>query len=69
MCPPKPHDKPSRVAAEEGEVLIDGPDGIALSFTPEAAEETSQRLLDSAARAIGQKIAEQRRKLRLSGGS
>jgi hypothetical protein len=69
MCPPKPHDKPSRVAAEEGEVLIDGPNGIALSLTPEAAEETSQRLLDGAVRAAGQKIAEQRRASRPRRGS
>ena len=61
MSAPKPHDRPSRVVAEDGEVLIDGPNGIALSLTPEAAEETSQRLLDGAARAIGQKVAEQRR--------
>ena len=61
MSAPKPHNRPSRVVAEEGEVLVEGPDGIALSLTPEAAEETSHRLLDGAARAIGQKAAERRR--------
>jgi hypothetical protein len=60
MSAPKPNDRPSRVAAEEGEVLVDGPNGIALSLTPEAAAETSQRLRD-AARAIDQKVAERRR--------
>jgi hypothetical protein len=42
------HDSASEVTAEEGEVLIDGPDGIALSMTPEAAEETAKRLHESA---------------------
>jgi hypothetical protein len=55
MCPPKPLDRPSRVAAEGGEVLVDGPNGIAISLTPEAARETSQRLAEGAAQAIGQK--------------
>jgi hypothetical protein len=61
MSAPKPHDRPSRVVAEEGEVLIEGPNGIALSLTPEAAEETSQRLLAGATRATGQKLAAARR--------
>ncbi len=41
----KPYDQPSEVSAEDGEVQLDGPDGVAIAFTPEAAEETSQRLL------------------------
>ena len=60
MSAPKPTDRPSRVAAEEGEVLVDGPNGIALSLTPEAAAETSQRL-GEAARAIGKKAAQRSR--------
>jgi hypothetical protein len=60
MSAPKPIDRPSRVAAEDGEVLIDGPNGIALSLTPQAAAETSQRLGD-AARAIGEKAAQRGR--------
>lgn len=36
--------------------MVDGPDGIALSFTPEAAEETSHRLLDGAVTARGQQV-------------
>ena len=50
----KPHDIPSDVTVEDGEVIVDGPDGVAVSFTPDAAEETSHRLLDGAARAAGQ---------------
>ena len=54
-----PHDQPSDVIAEEGEVQVDGPDGLAIAFTPEAAEETSERLLLGAMAAHAQR--EQRR--------
>ncbi len=54
------HDEPSIVTAENGEVIVDGPDGVAISMTPEAAAETSDRLLHGAAQAQGQAI-EQRR--------
>ena len=56
MPPRKPIDQPFEVAAEEGEVLIDGQEGVALSMTPEAAEETSNRLYDRTAEARGQRI-------------
>jgi hypothetical protein len=49
------YDEPSEVGAEAGEVTVDGPDGVAVSMTPEAAEETSQRLLDGAAEAAGKR--------------
>ena len=49
-------DEPSEVAAEGGEVVVDGPDGVAVSLTPEAAVETSDRLLDRAAQAAGQRF-------------
>jgi len=51
----KPHATPSEVTAEEGEVQVDGPDGVAISFTPDAAVETSDRLFRGAAEAKGQK--------------
>ncbi|HEX2764290.1 MAG TPA: hypothetical protein VHM92_10690 [Allosphingosinicella sp.] len=57
----KPFDTPSKVSAQEGEVLVDGPNGFALSFTPEAAEETSDRLLFGAAEAKGQQLQEAQR--------
>ena len=60
----KPHDTPSEVDAEEGEVLMDGPNGVAVSFTPEAASETSDRLLHGAAKARGQQMARDERKKR-----
>ena len=52
----KPFDTPSKVTADDGEVLVDGPNGYALSFTPEAAEETSDRLMFGAAQAKGQQL-------------
>lgn len=51
----KVYDKPSEVSAEDGTVMVDGPDGVAVSLTPEAAEETSARLLDGAVEAGGQR--------------
>ncbi len=50
----KLHDEASTVTAEHGQVLVDGPDGVAVSLTPDAAVETSDRLLDAAVEAQGQ---------------
>ena len=36
---------PSVVAAEQGEVIVEGPDGVAVSLTPDAAEETARRMM------------------------
>jgi len=47
----RPYDRPSAVSAEKGEVQVDGPDGIAVSLTPDAAEETARRLIVAAAEA------------------
>lgn len=57
-----PETEPSKVTAEDGLVIMDGPDGVAVTMTPEAAEETAQRLLEAAAQAIGQKHAEEQRR-------
>ena len=57
----KAFDRPSNVSANEGEVVVDGPDGIAYSMTPEAAAETSDRLLEQAARACGQERLDRKR--------
>ena len=35
---------PGRVVVIDGEVVQDGPDGVAVSMTPEAAEVTARRL-------------------------
>lgn len=45
---------PSEVDAEEGVVIVRGPNALAIKLTPEAAEETSNRLLDGALKARGQ---------------
>ena len=50
------YDEPTKVEAEDGKVILDGPDGVDVMMTPEAAEETSERLLWGAAKAQGQKI-------------
>ena len=54
----KLHDEASIVTAEHGQVLVDGPDGVAVSLTPDAAVETSDRLLDAAVEAQGQILIE-----------
>ena len=46
--------EPSKVTAEEGDVLVEGPDGVDIGLTPEAAEETSNRLLEGSMKARGQ---------------
>ncbi|MFN3944968.1 MAG: hypothetical protein ACK4K7_08560 [Allosphingosinicella sp.] len=43
-----PHAQPSHVIAEAGQVLLDGPEGVAVAFTPEAARETAERMLRAA---------------------
>jgi hypothetical protein len=58
----KIYDEPSKVNAEEGEVLVDGPDGVAVSLTPDAAVETSDRLLEGAMTARGQQLLERARR-------
>ncbi len=43
-----PYERGGHAVAEEGIVLLDGPDGIAISMTAEAAEETGSSLLEAA---------------------
>jgi hypothetical protein len=54
---PKPHNTSSDVVADEGEVVVDGPDGVHYSMTPEAAADTSDKLAHGAAMAAGQRQA------------
>ena len=49
------HTDPSDVAAVEGAVEVNGPDAVDVALTPEAAEETSERLLGEAFKARGQR--------------
>ncbi len=43
-----PEDKAGQASAEQGEVVLDGPDGVAVSLTPDAAEQTGRHLIDAA---------------------
>ena len=45
----------SEVRAVDGKVEVDGPDSVDVTLTPEAAEETSDRLIKEAIRASGQR--------------
>lgn len=50
----KTYSKPSEVVAEDGRVLVDGPDAVDVALTPEAALETGDRLIDEATLAAAQ---------------
>lgn len=50
-------DDPGVAAAEEGLVILDGPNGIAVSMTPEAAAATGRSLLAAAEEAARQRDA------------
>lgn len=49
------YDEPSDVDAEDGIVMVKGPDAVDVRLTPDAAEETSERLNHGAMKARGQK--------------
>jgi hypothetical protein len=57
MTDGKTYEKPTKVQAIKGDVILDGPDGVDVAMTPEAAAETSDRLLEGAAVAQGQRLA------------
>jgi len=56
------YDEASCVEAEDGAVLVKGPNAIDVRLTPHAAEETSERLLEAAMKARGQRYFEERRR-------
>jgi hypothetical protein len=53
--PHGPERNPGIATAEQGLVLLDGPDGVAISMTPEAAAETGRNLIAAAEEAAGQR--------------
>jgi len=53
----QPEKTPAEATAEQGEVLIDGPDGLALSLTPDAARQTAQSIHAAACEAQEQRSA------------
>ena len=42
------HDDAGHVTTESGQVMLDGPDGVAVAMTPRAAAETGRRLIAGA---------------------
>jgi hypothetical protein len=66
MMDPQPHPhhlpqtKAGVAAAEDGQVILDGPNGVAVAMTPEAAQETARSLLSAAEEAAHQRDAEAR---------
>jgi hypothetical protein len=60
------YDQPSEISVEQGQVHIDGPGGVAVALTADAAAETSDRLLIAAVAVKGaeaeiRRVAEERR--------
>ncbi len=55
MTSRKAYDTPTNVSVVRGEVVLDGPDGVGLSMTAEAAAETGKRLSEAAERVMRQK--------------
>lgn len=49
------YDEASKVDANGGAVVVSGPDAVDVRMTPKAAEETSDRLLEAAMKARGQR--------------
>ncbi len=52
------YDEASDVDAEDGAVVVRGPDAVDVRMTPTAAEETSEKLLEGALKARGQRYFE-----------
>ncbi|NUS99645.1 MAG: hypothetical protein HOP96_01560 [Sphingomonas sp.] len=50
------YDEPGDVDAEDGIVSLKGPDAVDIKLTPDAAEETSERLNTGAMKARGQRF-------------
>jgi hypothetical protein len=50
----RPEEHSGTATAEEGVVMLDGPDGVAVTMTAEAAAGTGHALIDAAEKASGQ---------------
>ena len=44
----KPCQEPGRATVEDGFVLLDGPDGVAVTMTPDSAAQTAESLRQAA---------------------
>lgn len=49
------YDEATKVTARDGEVVLDGPDGVDVKLTVEAAEQTGESLLEQSIVARGQR--------------
>jgi hypothetical protein len=49
------YDEATEVTAKDGQVILDGPDGVDVKVTPEAAEQTADNLIEGAVMARGQR--------------
>ena len=47
----KPCELPGKASVEDGVVLLDGPDGVAVAMTPDCAEGTAESLREAAEQA------------------
>jgi hypothetical protein len=57
----KVYDEASNITADGGSVAVKGPDDVDVKLTPEAAEETSNRMLEGSMKARGQAYFSRRR--------
>ncbi|WP_242095859.1 MULTISPECIES: hypothetical protein [unclassified Sphingomonas] len=48
-----PQTEPGVVSVEQGQIILDGPDGVAVAMTAAAAAETGRRLIAAAEQATG----------------
>ena len=55
MSDQKVYAEATKVSAKDGDVVLDGPDGIDLKMTPEAARKTSDDLMTESMKANGQR--------------
>ena len=60
MAPLHAQAQASQVVADAGNIIIDGPDGVAVTMSPDAAEETARRLMEA--------VGEARRQTAQAGG-
>ena len=51
----KVYDEETEVTAKNGAVVLDGPDHVDVTVTPEAAEQTADNLIEGAVKARGQR--------------
>ena len=55
MARDKLYDEATEVTAEDGEVILDGPDAVDVKVTPEAAEARADNLIGGAVGSRGQR--------------